>query len=202
MQQLEVGYSNRVITPSDINEHLPTLRRYASMCSSIVECGVRDIVSSYAFACGIYGKPDCTLTMIDPYASSQVRDFISLCQKANISASFIHDSDIRCPPISTELLFIDTWHVYAQLKRELDHWNTSVSKYIILHDTTVDEWDGETVRQRMDPYKQSLETGFPIEQITKGLWPAVEEFLAAHPEWKLKERYTNNNGLTILERIS
>jgi hypothetical protein len=34
----------------------------------------------------------------------------------------------------------------------------------------------------------------------KGLWPAVEEFLAAHPEWKIEKRFTNNNGLTILAR--
>jgi len=35
----------------------------------------------------------------------------------------------------------------------------------------------------------------------KGLWPAVEEFINEHPEWKIKERFTNNNGLTILERV-
>jgi hypothetical protein len=46
-----------------------------------------------------------------------------------------------------------------------------------------------------------LESGLSREEIERGLWPAVEEFLALHPEWKLKERYTNNNGLTVLERI-
>jgi hypothetical protein len=28
----------------------------------------------------------------------------------------------------------------------------------------------------------------------------TEEFLATHPEWKLEQRFTNNNGLTILAR--
>jgi len=28
----------------------------------------------------------------------------------------------------------------------------------------------------------------------------TEEFLAAHPEWKLEQRFTNNSGLTILVR--
>lgn len=33
------------------------------------------------------------------------------------------------------------------------------------------------------------------------MWPAVEEFLAAHPnEWALQQRFTNNNGLTVLKR--
>jgi hypothetical protein len=34
-----------------------------------------------------------------------------------------------------------------------------------------------------------------------GLWQAIEEFLVAHPEWKLIERKTNCNGMTLLERI-
>ena len=34
----------------------------------------------------------------------------------------------------------------------------------------------------------------------KGLWPAIEEFLEANSNWELHERFTNNNGLTILKR--
>lgn len=36
----------------------------------------------------------------------------------------------------------------------------------------------------------------------RGLWPAVEDFLANHKEWKLLERRFNNHGLTILERVA
>jgi hypothetical protein len=50
--------------------------------------------------------------------------------------------------------------------------------------------------------EESIESGLTEEEIRKGLWPAVEEFLVDHPEWVLKERYTNNNGLTVLERVS
>jgi hypothetical protein len=35
----------------------------------------------------------------------------------------------------------------------------------------------------------------------RGLWPAIDEFLKEHSEWKLEMRYTNNNGLTILSRV-
>lgn len=69
-----------------------------------------------------------------------------------------------------------------------------------MHDTTVDEITGETIRCGWDAKKQSVESGFPVDEITKGLWPAVVEFLEQNPEWYLKERFTNNNGLTILAR--
>jgi hypothetical protein len=47
---------------------------------------------------------------------------------------------------------------------------------------------------------QAQESGYPIEEITRGLWPALEEFLAAHQEWEIAEHYANNNGLTVLRR--
>jgi len=100
-----------------------------------------------------------------------------------------------------DLTFIDTWHVYGQLKRELAKFAPLTKKYIILHDTTLDELHGETIRMGWNPEQQSQESGIPIEEITRGLWSAVEEFLAANPEWVLKERFTNNNGLTVLARV-
>ena len=78
--------------------------------------------------------------------------------------------------------------------------NKNTNKYIILHDTTVDEIYGETVRLGLDANKQSQESGLPVDEINKGLWPAVEEFLETNTEWYIKERFVNNNGLTILAR--
>ena len=103
---------------------------------------------------------------------------------------------------NVDLTFIDTWHVYGQLKRELKKFSAVTNKYIIMHDTTVDAIRGETVRKRMNVRKQSIESGFPMREICCGLWRAIEEFLNNNKNWRLKERYTNNNGLTVLERIA
>lgn len=70
-----------------------------------------------------------------------------------------------------------------------------------MHDTTVDEWLGETIRSKWNAQQQSKSTGIPIDEINKGLWPAIEEFLENNKNWKIKERFTNNNGLTILEKL-
>jgi hypothetical protein len=196
-----IGYQNKCRSPSDINEHLPVLLEYTKKCSSVVECGVRSIVSSYAFALGLKGVSGNKLTMVDPESSRDMPKFLQLCKSESINAEFLNKSDLECPLIKTDLLFIDTWHVYGQLKRELARWHSSVDKYIIMHDTTVDEWDGETIRMRMNAQEQSKRFGIPVEEINKGLWPAVEEFLADHPEWKIEKRLVNNNGLTIMSRI-
>ena len=195
------GYNYYCNNVSDIYEHLPTLYKYAKQCNHITECGVRSIVSSFAFAYGLCDKLSAKLVQVDPEKDESSDAFILLCNKNNINCVFYQQSDLECPIENTELLFIDTWHVYGQLKRELARWNNHVSKYIIMHDTTVDEWLGESIRCGVNTEEQSRNSGFPIDEIEKGLWPAIDEFLIQYPEWILEKRYTNNNGLTILRRI-
>jgi len=198
---LESKYKYMCQKHSDINEHLPTLYGYATECEHITECGVRTVVSSYAFANALRSKENNKLILVDLAGGNSVDRFMEECENDNVNVIFYEESDLICPIEKTDLLFIDTWHVYGHLKRELERWNTYANKYIILHDTTVDGEVGESVRMKYDIPKQMLESGLSREEIERGLWPAVEEFLAVHPEWKLKERYTNNNGLTVLERV-
>ncbi len=92
--------------------------------------------------------------------------------------------------------------IYRHLKRELNKFKNHINKYIILHDTTIDAKLGESVRMGFDMQKQSEEIGYPLNEINKGLWLVVEEFINENSNWTIKERFTNNNGLTILERIN
>jgi hypothetical protein len=186
--------------PSDINEHLSTLYAYTKRCTSVVECGVREVVSSYSFAAGLVGTPGASYTLIDLYKSASMDPFLALCASEGIQAQFLLSSDTECEPIETDLLFIDTWHVYGHLKRELAHWHAHVRKYIALHDTTVDEVEGESIRMRLNIPEQCRTSGYPEEEIRKGLGPAIAEFLEAHPEWTVERKDTHNNGLTILAR--
>jgi hypothetical protein len=201
MSLLEL-YHKKYSEPSDINEHLPILLAYAKHCRHITECGVRNITSSYAFAAALTGTPENTYILVDPYKSSQMDSFIALCHKEGVNARFLEESDLTCPREITDLLFIDTWHVYGQLKRELDYWNSYVTKYMILHDTTIDAIHGESIRESRyyNIDEQVKSSGFPREEITKGLQPAIEEFLAKNPQWFVDIRLVNNNGLTVLRR--
>ena len=53
MSLLEL-YDQKCSEKSDINENLPTLKRYAEECDHVTEMGVRTIVSTYAL---LMGKP-------------------------------------------------------------------------------------------------------------------------------------------------
>ena len=185
----------------EIIEHIPTLREYACKCHHVTELGVELVVSSWAFAMGLMGQQPARLVQVDIYKHSTVDHFVETANSVGIKTTFYHQSDLDCPLEDTDLLFIDTWHVYGQLRRELARWHSYAKQYIILHDTTVDEWLGESIRRGWDIPDQSKKTGIPELEIREGLWPAIVEFVVSHPEWIIEKRFTNCHGLTILKRI-
>ena len=197
------NYKRECNRSSDINEHLPTLRAYAAQVGSVAEMGVRSVVSTWAFLQGLLESTaqKKRLLCLD---IADVPSMSIICQavKADgIDMSFIKGDSAKTPIEAVDLLFIDTWHVYGHLKRELALHCDKVAKYIIMHDTTLDAIHGESIRAGWNTAKQAAESGYPETEIRRGLQPAIGEFLAAHPEWKVREVFTNNNGLTVLERV-
>jgi len=188
---------------TDIIEHLPTLYKYAKECTSIIECGVRNCVSSYPLIKGLLENSGINKKMVsvDVYKSEGMKHFEGLAKQL-INFEFFEGSDLIYPIKGTyDLVFIDTLHVCGQLRRELKKYAPHTAKYIIMHDTTVDEFVGEVIRNNWDANKISKENGFTLKETLEGLWPAIMEFLEENKNWHIKERFKNNNGLTILERI-
>lgn len=181
MNELENLVNKLVNTSTDINEHVHTLIKYASQCDHITEMGVRGIFSTWAF---IASKPKKLVSydLHDPIKwGGNIQDVYDVAKRHDIEFQF-HIADVRDIEIEdTDLLFIDTWHVYEQMKIELKLHAPKTKKYIIMHDTTLFEIFGENNNHR-------------------GIWFAIEEFLLENPEWKILERFTNNNGLTILHK--
>ena len=187
---LEIRFQLLCSTPSTINEHCLVFRKYGSLCEHITNCGHE---TSLPFIV-TYPKKLTDVGTIDKSTE--------ICVSNEIEYKYYKENSLTCPIESTDLLFISTWHVYGQLKRELERWNSNVRKYIIMHATAIDADEGETIRMRMDAQKQRKESGFSLDEINKGTQPAIDEFLIKHPEWKLIERFMNNNGVTILGRSS
>jgi len=188
---------------SDINEHLPTLYRYATDCETIFETGVRGCVSSWALTYGLLNnKKDKKSLFMNDIEPCKIDDLLNATKNLKIEMRYKWINNLQLElPGNVDLTFIDTWHIYGQLKRELAKFSKVTNKYIIMHDTTVDEIHGESIRSRMDIHAQARSSGYTIEEISCGLQRAIDEFLTENSEWKLYERFTNNNGLTILKRI-
>ncbi len=162
---------------SDICQHLPTLKKYTEDCETVIELGVRSVVSTWAFLMGKpksiisvdihhpsyyldYDKEGCNLELAEQLAKEQGTEFI-----------FIQDNSIKVKLPKCDLMFFDTLHTYHQLSDELKAHGNNVNKYLIFHDT--------------ETYK-------------KELMPAIKEFIKENEHWVLHEKFDNNNGLIIL----
>lgn len=189
---LEEKYQQLANTHSDINEHLPTLRKYAEECGHVTEMGVRWIVSTYAF---LVAKPKKMFSIDIQHPSNWGADIGQVEQYAKdieCQYKFWQTNNLEIEIEETDLLFIDTWHSYKQLKAELALHASKVKKYIILHDTVL--FGDQDELNSYDIF------GWHNEFNKKGLKPALNEFLEEHKEWIIHEVYTNNNGLTVLKR--
>lgn len=192
MNAVEENYNVLVKIPSDINEHLPVLKKYAEQCDHVTEMGVRYIVSTFAL---VLAKPKklIAIDLFHPshYGDHYRLDLISQYAKDNsIDFSFKLQNTLECIIEPTDMLFIDTLHVYGQLKAELELHAKNVKKYLVFHDTTSYENTDEP------HYYQTPN----LDKSKIGLWPAIQEFLDSNTEWEIAERRTNNNGLTILQK--
>lgn len=70
-----------------------------------------------------------------------------------------------------------------------------------MHDTKVDKYTSELVREGCNKFEETAKQfNWDIKEVICGLKPAVDEFVREHHEWEIERVYTNNNGLTILRR--
>jgi hypothetical protein len=189
MIETEKIFQNLSKTKSDINEHLVTLRKYAEDCDHITEMGTRYVCSTWAFVIAKPKKVVCydILTNLDLNKVNQRLDEIKLHSKnLDVDFTFNLQNVLEVEIEETDLLFIDTYHEYNQLKKELSLHSKKVKKYLVFHDTTTFGVHGETFK----------------EPNTVGIMPAINEFLIENKDWVLHEKFENNNGLTILKKIN
>lgn len=177
---IEKEFANAATTPSDIHEHLPVLYELARECDHIIEMGVRSGVSTRAFL-----RVDAKLISYDIETDQRVVDLVNEARNAGKDSTFIEADVLKVDIEETDLLFIDTWHTYEQLKQELSLHGNKSRKYIVFHDTNTFGLKNE---------------GGEANGTSQGLLPAIIEFVMSNPHWRFKKFLTNNNGLTVLER--
>lgn len=174
---LQEEYINQCSIPSDINEHLSLLYELAKECKHCTEFGVGYARSTRAFAAAM-DEVNGTLHSYEFHLLDGVSGFFEQAKHvATLHLQNILDSEIE----ETDLLLVDSHHTYDQVKQELAKFGDKVRKYIVFHDVELYGLSGQ------DPG-------------SVGIWPAINEWMDSHPQWKIKEHRYNNNGLLVVEK--
>lgn len=185
-------------TYSDIHEHLPTLKKYASECGTITEMGTRFVVSTWAFVEANPKKINCYDINVNFFLEGK-KNIEEVCKNKNIEFKFTQADTLKIQTEETDLLFIDTLHRYEQLFNELSLHAKKTKKYIILHDTANFANNDEDL---YDHASDIIKSKSSSEK--RGLVPAINDFLETREgkNWFIFDVYNNNNGLTVLKRVS
>lgn len=173
----QLEYEKARKTPSDINQNLHELFEIAKECETVVEMGVRTGVSTRAFL-----NTNVKLISFDIVLNPEVQKLFDIAKQRGRDVQYIQDDVLKIEIEETDMIFIDTLHIYDQLKQELNLHGNKAQKYIAFHDTYTFGLKGE------------------VGNDNKGLLSAIIEFMIENPHWKFYKYKTNNNGLTVLKR--
>lgn len=162
---------------ADMRPHMEQLRDLAALCSCVVEFGTRSGNSTSAILAGLTERGGGILYSYDmnPPACTFEADGAAqwrFTQARTDELGAIPDCD---------LFFVDALHTEAQVRAELKHAG-AVRSYIALHDVNMFGFNGEN--------------GQP------GIMPAIFDFLARSPEWRVSAYYPSAWGLLVLKRAS
>lgn len=173
---LEVGDNETIFQwlksiPRDLDQHLDTLRAYASKGKTATEFTHRRESTAALLASG------CRVTSYNLEEDDVVAKLKQLNPESTILA--IKSEDVAVIQ-ETDFLFLDSEHTEKCLTRELMTHGPKVNKYIALHDTVLHATNGED--------------GGP------GLSESLRKFLSTYPEWFAVYHNPRQYGLTVLGR--
>jgi len=201
-EELKSLYDLHCSQQSDVRDHVPVLRSLARECSSVVEIGIRNIVSTWGILQGLTENTEespsylgIDLKLPPPSSFNKLK---RIAEDLGIAFDFWQANDMTIDIPVSDMLFIDSLHTYCHLTYELETFSPQIRKYITIHDTSAPWGNSEDTQYRGNYSEYPQE----YDRSKKGLWPAVEDFLAKHSEWSLLERHRNCHGFTILKRVA
>lgn len=174
----------------DCHEHLDRFRALAKGCVSVVEFGSWTGTSAPGFLAGLLDAADDglrQLTCVDINekclndAKEGLQPLLDLYPN-KVKVNYIKaDTTQQTFSLDCDLLFIDTWHVAKQIRKELELHGNWPRKYLCFHDTVTFGMVGE-------------------DGECPGIREPIDDFLELNPHWKIDEEWEHNNGLLVLRR--
>ena len=210
LEWIERTYMEKIPTKKicggDISEHLPLFRALCSDASNVASCaelGVRRAYATWAFVAAAAeryraGAPPLRVRLYDLVERAEVTELMARLRAEcpALDVRFTEGDDLAMPIEPSDVMLLDTWHTFKQLRQELKVLPRDVSRAIILHDT-------RTFRNRDEKIGGRGGLGIVPERFAGvenqvGLQPAVAMFLRENSDWLQLEERTNCNGITIL----
>ncbi len=205
--QLKDLYHEMREKSSDMRENLPILRTLSSRSTTVMELGVRNMVGTWAILLGLAENSNISkkiyigVDLTYPNPAIMVKASM-LAENTGTLFFFLASNDMELINFKSvirgvDLMFVDSLHTYCHVRYTLESYAPLVQKYIILHDT-----NGPWSYIDQDNYSGNY-SEYPLGYNctnTKGVLPAVKDFLRRNKNWIVKRHSHRSNGATLLIR--
>jgi len=114
----------------DIFQHVPTLRRFATNCDSVVEFGF----SIGCSARGLLAARPKKLHCVDINYCAEEQNLSKVAEENNIEFKFTTNDSLKVDIGKVDLLHLDSNHSFKHVVQEFQIHSSNVSKYILGHD--------------------------------------------------------------------
>jgi len=165
---------------------MDVIRMLASECRECAEIGIRRGSSTIALLAGCEGK--VTSYDIEPYPQHQR---ILAASEGRWRPIYIPSETAK--PEKVDMLVIDGFHNYPQVRMELDLFADHVRKYLVFHDTISCGTVGDGIANP-EVYQAAHLSD------KRGIRMAIDELMILDRTWFIKAHYPNHSGLLVLER--
>lgn len=180
---LEDAYKAVCETPSDVNEHLPTLVEICARLDAkrVIELGVRGGTSTIAWLYGVC-ETEGELWSVDVSQPPPIKHSRWHFVRGEDTDPFV----LSQLPEEVDAVFVDTDHRYDLTREEIQLYAPRVRSggCMIFHDTAEESFEHHTAEQPPFPVRTAVEELLggesPIREVTK------------------LESYDNNHGLTVV----
>jgi hypothetical protein len=145
--ELLTRYFEQLYTPSEISIHVPYLYAIAQQSSSILELGTgKDFRASWGFLRGLAENDKVVsgkklMVGVDLMDIPETEMIQRIAKEHDIEYHFHQANDLELPIKEMygmfDVTFIDTWHCYGQLHRELKLFPAMTRKFLIFHDVNM-----------------------------------------------------------------
>ncbi len=189
MVDLDTLYTKLRRSRRAIGPHMPYLRELAEASDVVVEFGTRGGQSTVALN---FAKRTHSYD-IQIREGDERRVWSHLRKIRGDAWTFTIQDSLEADIPECDLLLHDSLHEYGHVLAELEIHHPKVRRWIVLHDTEKYGQHGQA------PFAPGTIGTKPDEKYL-GMRAAMEEFMAAHPEWKETRHVAYSCGMTTLER--
>uniref|UniRef100_A0A6C0AGF3 Uncharacterized protein n=1 Tax=viral metagenome TaxID=1070528 RepID=A0A6C0AGF3_9ZZZZ len=208
-------YNHYSTASSHVNEHLSTIREYCFECNSVLELSISAYNLSIFWTCvlGMAQIDENTkYTGIFSVAPPEKDAFDAriLAKEHNVDLNIVTgdtkiemEINLNSIDLNYDLVIVNSWFTYCHVKYNLNKFGKLSNKYIIVCATKTQEHENHSLYLDGTFGPKGDFSEFPVEydRTKTGTAHAISEFLQENPQWKIKEVFEHNWGMTILQKM-